>query len=271
MIVVESAGLTDVGLKRKGNEDAFFLDDDLKLYVVADGMGGHQAGEVASGIVVKTVQDTMRQFRTQPDGPMDEAVDKSLSPEADRLAASIRKSNMAVYETAGTSRAYRGMGSTVAAVCFTEDTLIAANVGDSPVFLIRDDRLETLSVTHTVMAEQLAMNGRVDSRFNQAYGHMLTRAVGVDETVTPDICELPFFKGDILVLASDGLTNKVSEDEIRREASARKPAKACEVLVKAANERGGEDNITVIILKVNGVQRKKGGITGWISRLFRWT
>jgi protein phosphatase len=267
MIVVESAGLTDVGMKRKGNEDAFFLDDDLKLYVVADGMGGHQAGEVASDLVIRTVKDYMKRFKSGESVEELEDSDRSLSKEANRLMAGLKLSNQVVFQAGRSKRGYRGMGSTVSAVYFTEETLIAANVGDSPIYLIRSGKIEMLSVSHTVMAEQMAMN-KDGRHFGQEYSHMLTRAMGVEETVKPDICEFPCFKEDILVIASDGLTNKASPDDILKIVKDNRPARACRILVDMANERGGDDNITMIIIKIKGVQRQQGFIGRFFSKLF---
>ncbi len=269
MVVVESAGLTDVGMKRRGNEDALYLDDDMKLYVVADGMGGHQAGEVASDLVVKTIRDYMKRFKKGVEVEELEDSDKTLSKEGNRLISGIKLSNQVVYQAAQARVSYQGMGATVSAVSFTGDTLIATNVGDSPIFLIRNDRIETLSVPHTVMAEQMALNQTGDERFGMEYSHMLTRAMGIEEMVVPDSCEIQCFKGDCVVIASDGLTNKVTSEEILEIVTAEKPARACRTLVDMANERGGEDNITVIVVKIKSVYRRNGGFFSRFFSLFQ--
>lgn len=266
MVVVESAGLTDVGMKRKGNEDSLFYDDDLKLFVVADGMGGHQAGEIASDLVVKTMKDYMVRFGEKEEVEELADSDKTLSKDANRLISGINLSNQVVYQAALNKRAYRGMGATLSAVYFSDDTLIASNVGDSPIYLIRNKEIETLSVPHTVLAEQLALDHDNGTRFGKEYSHMLTRAMGVDETVKADLCELQCFKGDILVIASDGLSNRVAPEEIQEVVQAKRPSKACRVLVDMANQRGGDDNITVIVIKVKQVQHRQSGFMKWISR-----
>lgn len=270
MVIVESAGLSDVGMKRRGNEDAFFLDDDLRLYIVADGMGGHQAGEVASDLVVRTITDYMSRLKGKASGEIEEFedADKTLSKDANRLIAGISLSNKVVFQSAKAKRGYHGMGSTVSAVYFTDDTLIATNVGDSPIYLIRSGDIEELSKPHTVLAEHMAMQGDKGERFSKEYGHMLTRAMGVEETVRADICEFPCFRGDILVIASDGLTNKVDKGEIAKTVTSQKAHKACQKLVEMANERGGEDNITVIVAKVKSIQREKKGLMNLFSKLF---
>ena len=267
MVVVESAGITDVGRKRKGNEDAFLLDDDLKLYVVADGMGGHQAGEVASTLVVETIRDHMKRFEKEGDvqGPAD--YDQILSKEAIQLFSCIQMANRGVHEASCSSEMYRGMGTTVSAVYFTDETLMAANVGDSPIYLVHDGSIELLSVPHTVMAEQAALDPDGAEWLGGRFRHMLTRAVGIEETVKPDICEIQCFKGDILVISSDGLSDKVSPEEILGVVNKEQPDRACRSLVDLANERGGDDNVTVIVLNIKRVRHERGGIIGLISRI----
>jgi protein phosphatase len=268
MIVVESAGITDVGKKRKGNEDAMFLDDSLKLYVVADGMGGHQAGEVASRLVVDTIRDYLMRFRG--DGAdVEELVDSdlSISKEANRLLSSVHLANYSVNRLSHSMEGYRGMGSTVSAVYFTDDILVAVNVGDSPIYLIHNGTIETLSVEHTVLAEQAALNPDGAEYINSRFGHMLTRAMGVEETVKADVCEIQCFKDDVLVIGSDGLSNKVSPEEILAIVSRDRPERACRTLVDLANERGGDDNITAIVIKVKAVKRKQIWIRELISRM----
>lgn len=269
MIVVESAGITDVGKKRKGNEDSLYLDDELKIYVVADGMGGHQAGEVASGLVVDTIKNYMRSIRSNHDAEELVDIDKRLSKEANRLLSSIHLSNRVVFQKASDKPGYKGMGSTVSAVFFTDDTAIAANVGDSPIYLIRNDEVSNLSVPHTVIAEQMAINPDAERQLSHNFKHMLTRAMGIDRTVEPDTCEIQCFMEDVIVIASDGLTDKVTPEEIRDVAGPQTPETACRTLVDLANDRGGDDNITVIVLKVTEIEEEKGGILKWFSRLFK--
>lgn len=250
MIVIESASITDVGRKRKGNEDSLLLDDDLGLYIVADGMGGHLAGEVASKLVVDTIREYMKRFKE--DEEVEELIDpdEPLSNEANRLLSGINIASREVYQISQSNESYRGMGSTVSVVYFTDETFIVANVGDSPIYLLRDGRIELLSVTHNIMAEQAAINPEMIEQLGERFKHMLTRAMGVEETVKADIREIQYFNGDILAIASDGLSDKVSANEILDVMKNERPAKACQTLVDLANERGGDDNITLIIIKV---------------------
>ncbi len=272
MAVIESKGISDVGKKRTGNEDAMFLDDSLNLYVVADGMGGHKAGEVASAIVVETIRDYMKQFK-EIDGITEELedTDKSISRGANRLVSSINLANRCVYELSQKNESYEGMGSTVSAVLFTEESLIAVNVGDSPIYLIHKGEIELISVPHTVLAEQTSIDPDGAKRLAPRFAHMLTRAVGIEETIKPDVCETPYFEGDILVLSSDGLSDKVEPEEILKTVGKEQTNKACMALVDLANERGGDDNITVIVLKVKDKKNKTGWFPWLLSKIGKIT
>ena len=215
MIVIESAGITDRGQKRQANEDALFIEDSMGLYVVADGMGGHLAGEVASRMVVDTMGNYIREC--QENGGKEEPIycNETLSREANRLLSSIHLSNRAVHEAARDNKSYRGMGSTVSAVYFSAGTFIAANVGDSPIYLIRDGQIRQLSVPHTVMAEQTALDPANAEKLGMEFRHVLTRAMGTEESVKADIYEVDCFRDDILVISSDGLSDKASPEEIK--------------------------------------------------------
>lgn len=269
MVKIESAGISDIGKRRKQNEDSLFLDDRLGLYVVADGMGGHNAGEVASKLVVETIRDYIRQG--QSDDPVEEraGIDANLSKEAQLLLAGIQLSNRIVHQTALSNEAYRGMGSTVSAVYFTEKTFIVANVGDSLIYLIRNGAIEQLAVPHTLVAEQTERDPDNAELLWSDFKHVLTRAMGVDEKVKADINEWPLCKNDILVICSDGLTDKASAEEILELVYNRRSERACKSLVDLANARGGDDNITVIVLKVTSMENEAGGFPAWIKRIMK--
>jgi protein phosphatase len=259
MIRVKSAGISDIGKKRESNEDRVFIDDNQGLYLVADGMGGHRAGEIASSLVVKSIRDFLGDGAACPERASHAG---ALSAEAGRLLAGIEWSNRVVHEAAAAHDAYRGMGSTVAAIYLADNTAIAANVGDSPIYLIRNGKIDLLSVTHTLLADA-AGDGHA-----ALIGNVLTRAVGPRGTVEADICELNCFKGDALVICSDGLSTKVTPAEIMRLASSRSPAQACRALVNLANERGGDDNISAVVLQVTGVRPNSSSVLGrWANRM----
>lgn len=258
MIVLETAGSTDVGKKRKSNEDSFFLDDDLQLYVVADGMGGHKAGEVASKLLVETVQGYMRRFNspTTDEEELDDP-DQSLSKNANRLLSSVYLANRVVNQFAHSKISYSGMGTTVSAMVFHDDGFTAVNVGDSPIYRVRDGKIEIISVLHTVEAEQALLDPEGKSRLGKQFAHMLTRAIGTRENVEADASEAKVQKDDIFVISSDGLSDKVKAEEILDVVIKNRPDKSCAKLTALALERGGEDNITMIVIRVKKVKLDK--------------
>lgn len=244
-----AAGFSDVGKKRKGNEDAFLVEDDLGLYVVADGMGGRNAGEVASRLVIDTLGRTIRTLSGTENLNAVMTPLPDLSESANRLVYSVLLANKKTHEHALAHPECKGMGSTLSAVYLSNDKLIICNVGDSPIFLFRDGKAETLSNPHTVMAEQEALAPNGDFKLDKQYLHMLTRAMGIGQTVQPDVKEISHRPGDVLVICSDGLSDKAFPDEIAEIALEQDPEAACRELIAMANDRGGEDNITVVVLK----------------------
>ncbi len=249
MVMIDSAGLSDVGRKRKENQDCFCVEDNLNLYVVADGMGGHLAGEVAGRMVVDSIRNYFAALQDNHNHPPQAKHETSLSSEANHLLNAVAYANSQVYQASMEQPDYRGMGSTVAALLFTPDTFVAANVGDSSIYLIHESKIEQLSVPHTVVAQtDLATEDQ------QVYGpdfkHLLTRGIGIESEVKPDFCESPYFEGDRFIICSDGLSDKVNPDEILEIASVGAPRKICRTLVDLANDRGGDDNTTVIALAV---------------------
>ena len=269
MIEIESSGITDIGRRREQNEDSLFYDDRMGLYVVADGMGGHNAGEVASKLVVETIRDYLKQEQTDIPPNDTKKADGKLSKNARRLLAGIRLSNRVVHQTALKNEECKGMGSTVSAVYFTDKTFIVANVGDSLVYLIRDGEINLISVPHTLIAEQAELDPENAELLWNDFKHVLTRAMGVDKSVKADISELPFFRNDILVISSDGLTDKASPEEILELVDNQKSDMACRKLVDLANDRGGEDNITAIVLRIKSDANNNRSITGWVKNIIQ--
>ena len=266
MTEVDSAGITDVGKIRKANEDSYYMDDDLQIYVVADGMGGHKAGEVASRIVVETIQDKMNQEPSNTDGENLITIDQELSPDATRIMAGIHLANQAVFSLSESNKDYKGMGSTVSAILLTGTRVIAANVGDSPIFLIRNNMIEELYTPHTYLAEHAKLAPKDAKPLSQQYAHMITRAVGLKEAVQPDVIEIEGLQGDMFLICSDGLSDLLKPEEIKRVATNYRPKKAVKALVAHANRRGGRDNITIIIIRLTkhpnvvGSQKSKQAI-----------
>jgi len=252
MIEVDAAGITDVGKMRKANEDSYYMDEDLQIYVVADGMGGHKAGEVASRIVVETIQDKMNQEPSNKDGENLITLEQDLSSEATRILSGIHLANQAVFTLSQSNKDYKGMGSTVSAVLLAGTRIIAANVGDSPIYLVRNETIEEIYTPHTYMAEHAKLAPKGAKPLGEQYAHMITRAVGLKEAVQPDLCEIEGLQGDLLIICSDGLSDLLKPKEIQKVATKYSPDKAVRALVAYANKRGGRDNITVIVIHITG-------------------
>ena len=260
---VHSAGLTDVGRRRDNNEDSFYNDDEVGLYIVADGMGGHRAGEVASSTVVSSVKDYMEAFHTSPVAK--EASESNMSPAATAVCHSIELANRVVYQLSQDQGSYKGMGSTAAVTYFFRDTLVTANVGDSRIYLIRQDEIEQLTQDHTLLAEHMRKNPDWDpNSASIPMKHILVRAVGIHEAVEADVYEMQSLPGDLILMCSDGLTDMLSDQEIHQAVlEGGELPEVCDRLVSMANERGGLDNITAVLLLV---QKEEKGL---LQKLFR--
>ena len=243
---------SDVGRKRKGNEDAHFLNDEQRLYVVADGMGGHAAGEVASRVAVDAIAEFVELTGGNQEITWPFGLDDTISYEGNRLKTAVRHANTRVIEATRESAEYEGMATTVAAVLVDGDIANLAHVGDSRIYLWNGEGIEQLTRDHSWVNEQIE-NGAISPE--QARSHPLrnvvTRALGGRADLVVDIQSRRMEPGNMLLLCSDGLTTMVPDDGIARilRESEGDVARATTALVTEANERGGEDNITVVLLK----------------------
>ncbi len=249
---VITAGKTDKGLKRKLNEDSLLLNDELGLYVIADGMGGHKAGEVASRMVVETMADYWDKVKNDNPPSFFQPITNDVSENARHLINSISLSNIIVHE-AQKRPEYHRMGTTVSALLIEKNCMWAGNVGDSPVFLFDQGRLILVSEEHSVEAEKQKL-GRGDSLSSTSpfLKNILTRVLGLNEKVNVYITPIRPEKGDIIMMCSDGLTNFVSVPSIKSILS--EPSLSLEekvdLLIDGAKEGGGGDNISVILVEV---------------------
>jgi protein phosphatase len=253
-------GRTDKGLVRPNNEDGFYIDDKAGLLVVADGMGGHASGEIASNLATDVIRDYFKAFKEGRAALMGK-FDEEYSEMAKAIGSSVRLANQAIYEAAKSNVAWQGMGTTVAAVAIKRNRLSIAHVGDSRVYLVRAGDIEQLTDDHSVVYEQVKRELLTSEEAQKSeIRNLLTRALGVSSDVEVDVSELTLSAGDILVLCTDGLNTMVSDDDILALAvSTKDPAAVCDRLVELANKQGGRDNITVIV----GFIRNKS----WISFL----
>ncbi len=253
MLRIRSFGQTDVGLLRTHNEDCFEADDQGQMYIVADGMGGHNHGEVASRITV----DSVLHFMTQPSGNDTSAAgyDATLKHHSNRLKRSIQVAHDRVLRAIREDGTLLGMGTTVVGTTLKDDVIAIAHVGDSRTYRLRNGNLELLTQDHTWVNEQVVAGYLSEE---QAKTHPLknvvTRALGGDSEVIVDVTETRVFVGDLFLLCSDGLTTMLSDQEIhQRLVSDLSLEEKCRLLIQDANARGGFDNITVLLLLVEDV------------------
>lgn len=234
---IRAEGLTDIGQNRQSNEDSLSLDDRQAFYVVADGVGGQPAGEVASQLVAERLPEILA--RSATDGQSDFC---------DILDQAIREVNGSLIETAASNPAWKGMSTTVVTAWFHQETVCFANVGDSRAYLVREQQIEQISEDHTVLAEQ-QREGLADKDSTSRLAHVLTRCLGLEDDVEVCVGSMPVIDGDRILLCSDGLTDSLSEEVIRSVIlSASKPGEGCRMLVELANRNGGRDNITVVLI-----------------------
>jgi len=243
---------TDVGRKRKGNEDAHSVTPEQRLYVVADGMGGHAAGEVASRIAVDSIVEFVNLTAGNDEITWPFGLDETISYDGNRLKTAIRHANRKVLEATREKAELEGMATTVAAVLVDGDTANIAHVGDSRIYRWADGEMTLLTSDHSWVNEQI-QTGVISPE--QARSHPLrnvvTRALGGRADLLVDIQAVKMKSGEILLLCSDGLTTMITDEGIAAvlERSGGDIARAADELVNEANERGGEDNITVVLMK----------------------
>ena len=262
---VASGGATDVGMVRTNNEDSYQLVPALKLFVLADGMGGEAHGEVASSLAVETVVKHCLEGQENPNAPLVGEAKPGLTETSRRLASAVHLANQKVFASAAEHSEQRGMGATLTAAWIDEVNLSIAHVGDSRVYLLRTGVLQQLTSDHSLVAEQVRRGILTASEAESStMQNVLLRALGTQPEVEVDIEQVGLFPNDVLLLCSDGLTRMVTEPEIAGALQSEpNPQKAAEKLIKLANEGGGVDNVTAIVVCLKS-ERK-----GWFSWLRR--
>ena len=248
------AARTDPGRRRAANEDCYCARPDLGLFVVADGMGGHVAGEVAARIAVDEVERCIES--TAGAGPTDvwpAPFDPAVSTDGNRLTASLAVANRSIADRVGRAEELRGMATTAVAIIVGDGNAALAHVGDSRAYLRGAGGLRRLTRDHSWVEEQM-QTGLLSpaAARDHPWRNVVTRALSGADPLQPDVCEVPLAAGDRLLLCSDGLSSVLSDEEmdavLGRGAT---PDRACEDLVRGANDRGGPDNITVIVIDVD--------------------
>jgi serine/threonine protein phosphatase PrpC len=237
---------SDVGMIRSGNEDNFFAEADARrgVFIVADGMGGHAAGEVASEMAVQIVSRHLL------------GIASVLAPDsADRVEQALKDANRAIYERMQAEVDKQGMGTTASVLVLSDNHYLIGQIGDSRIYLLRDGALKQITKDHSYVQEQVdaGLLTPEQARYHP-YSNVITRCVGASEEVAADIYEGEMFPGDVFLVASDGLTGMVDDRRLQQLLLARSgPGRIVDACIAEANGRGGLDNITAIIIQVTGV------------------
>ena len=250
--MIESHGQTDVGRKRKLNEDSFLVNPETHLYAVCDGMGGHNAGEVASRMAAETISAFIEKSHREKEITWPYGLDVNLSFDGNRLKTAIKLANKKVFRAADNREEYTGMGTTAVAALVSENILTVGSAGDSRCYLLRDGALRQLtrddSWVSAALGEGILNSDEID---RHPLRNVITKAVGAKDTIELDVVEEKLKNGDVVLLCSDGLHAMLHDDQILatitpfpatlEEASLR--------LIDAANEAGGKDNVSVVLLR----------------------
>lgn len=262
---LEVATATHAGMVRSHNEDSIAADAEIGLAVLADGMGGYNAGEVASGIAVAMISTEMRKVLVA-----DKAEDLNSGAEG-LISEHAKKVNVAIYQAAQGQPQYSGMGTTLVVALWYDNQVAVGHVGDSRLYRLRGDTFEQVTRDHSVLQEQIdsGLITREQARYSQNR-NLVTRAVGIDPEVDVEVHTYPVQPGDIYLLCSDGLSDMIADEDMQLTLSslqANLPL-AAEQLVRQANDNGGRDNISVILVRV--LKDFPAHRAGWLDKLKAW-
>jgi serine/threonine protein phosphatase PrpC len=249
---ITCAGRTDVGIIRSGNEDSYIMVPDRGVFVVADGMGGHAAGEVASEMAVRLVARELGSLKSLTDDQV-----------ADRMRTSIRGANDAIFQRTLTEHDKRGMGTTVTALVLYGTRFLIGQVGDSRCYLLRDGKLTQVTKDHSYVQEQVDAGYLTPEQARtHPYSNVITRCVGANSDVMPDVYVGAVRPKDLFLIASDGLTGMLEDPQLAEILLAdRMPQEQVDDLVAEANRHGGLDNITAIIVRIDSVEQPEADTT----------
>lgn len=248
---IEVAGETNVGMKRTHNEDNFSILEDAGLYIVADGMGGHASGEVASKMAVDALKEFFAATAQDPERTWPYKMDRSKGYEENRLITGIKLANLRIYESAQRDPRQRGMGTTIVTMFAVEDGVYVAHVGDSRGYRIRDGKIEQLTEDHSLLNDYIKMKRLTPEEIaNFPHKNVIVRALGMKDTVKVDTRYEQPRAGDTYLLCSDGLSGPVTDPDMLDIVTSSGDLKtAASRLIQRANEHGGPDNITVVLAR----------------------
>ena len=243
-----------MGRKRTHNEDSFALVESENLYLVADGMGGHSSGEVASRMAIETMAEFFAATSADPEATWPYKMDKARGYDENRLVTGIKLANRRIYEAAQRETRLHGMGTTMVAVLAVRDAMLIGHVGDSRVYRVRNGALEQLTEDHSLLNDYIKMKSMTPEEIESfPHKNVIVRALGMKETVKVDaILDSPK-PGDLYLLCSDGLCGPATDEEIKEIVLKHKDLReTAQALIDRANEHGGPDNVTVVLCRWMG-------------------
>jgi len=246
---VRFSGDTNVGMKRDHNEDSFYLPVNERLAIVADGMGGHASGEIASRMAVETIVSYFKETEGEQQLTWPFKVDRGHNQTINRMATAIKLANQQIFEGAERKSEWHGMGTTVVSTLFLDDVLIVGHVGDSRLYRVREGGIDQITEDHSLLNDYLKAKKLTPEEI-EAFPHknVIVRALGMKDTVTVDINRVEPKDGDIFLLCSDGLSGMVTDKQMEQILQSQADLdKACAQLIDAANANGGNDNVTCIL------------------------
>ena len=248
---LDAVARTDPGPVRERNEDSFLIDVEAGLFVVADGMGGHASGEIASAIAVESVQGVLLGAINPDETRLDRSSMDQEEEIRERLRYAMNQASISIRQTAMANPIHAGMGTTLAVLLIEDDEAHLGHVGDSRIYLFRDEKLHRLTRDHTVVQQEIDA-GTLTPELARIVPHknILTQSVGYHGPVEPDTSTRPIDEGDVFILCSDGLTDPLSDAELTEICAQHDPEDLAEVLVQKAIEHGTEDNVTVVVVYV---------------------
>lgn len=250
---IRFAGNTHVGMKRTHNEDNLFVLPEENLYIVADGMGGHAGGEVASKMAVETIADFFTETGKDADLTWPYKMEKGKAYEENRMSASIKLANLRIFETASQNAAQHGMGTTIVTLGFVGDKAYLGHVGDSRIYRLRNNVLDQVTEDHSLLNDYIKMKDLTEKEIEDfPHKNVIVRALGMKDTVKVDVASEEPQEGDLYLLCSDGLNGMVIDKDIENIMIKDRNdlEKCCNALIQAANDGGGNDNVTVVLVEV---------------------
>jgi PPM family protein phosphatase len=267
--VLEIASCTDPGMVRSHNEDSIATDAENGLVVLADGMGGYNAGEVASGMATTVIVAEMRQIlaTTQPN-QIDPRTNQSIA--ARLVREQVLRANSSIYQAAQNQPQYAGMGTTLVVSLFYDNRVLVAHLGDSRLYLLREGAFRQLTRDHSLLQEQIDSGLlSAEQAKNAQHKNLVTKALGIDPSVEPEIHEYQTRPGDLYLVCSDGLCDMVEDHEISMalQALGGNLKLAAQQLVQMANDNGGRDNVSVILVRI---LREYPGARSVMAKVFAW-